>query len=64
MAEVLGGGGTKEVKKEERADSSAGRTVRKRKIRELVESVDPEERLSDDVEDVGSVSFFAWGEGS
>lgn len=35
-------------------EDSKGRTVSKRKIRELVESVDPEERLNDDVEDVSS----------
>lgn len=39
------------VLKDMREDSK-GRTVSKRKIRELVEGVDPEERLSDDVEDV------------
>ncbi|ORY73879.1 transcription initiation factor TFIID subunit A-domain-containing protein [Leucosporidium creatinivorum] len=33
-------------------EDSKGRTVSKRKIRELVEGVDPEERLSDDVEDL------------
>ncbi|GAA5919224.1 hypothetical protein JCM5296_006271 [Sporobolomyces johnsonii] len=38
--------------KELRADDSKGRTVNKRKIRELVEAVDPEERLSDEVEDL------------
>lgn len=39
------------IKKDTREDSK-GRTVSKRKIRELVESVDPEERLDDEVEDV------------
>ncbi|GAA5918754.1 hypothetical protein JCM1841_006279 [Sporobolomyces salmonicolor] len=38
--------------KEMRTDDSKGRTVSKRKIRELVEAVDPEERLSDEVEDL------------
>ncbi|GAA5842651.1 hypothetical protein JCM11251_007751 [Rhodosporidiobolus azoricus] len=38
--------------REFRADDSKGRTVSKRKIRELVEGVDPEERLSDEVEDL------------
>lgn len=44
------------AKKDTREDSK-GRTVSKRKIRELVESVDPDERLNDDVEDVGFSSF-------
>ncbi|GAA5999193.1 transcription initiation factor TFIID subunit 12 [Rhodotorula paludigena] len=38
--------------KDNRPDDSKGRTVSKRKIRELVEAVDPEERLSDEVEDL------------
>ncbi|BGP09937.1 Transcription initiation factor TFIID subunit 12 [Rhodotorula toruloides] len=38
--------------KDMRPDDSQGRTVSKRKIRELVESIDPEERLSDEVEDL------------
>ncbi|BGP18355.1 hypothetical protein JCM10213_008527 [Rhodosporidiobolus nylandii] len=38
--------------KDMRADDSKGRTVSKRKIRELVEGVDPQERLSDEVEDL------------
>ena len=38
------------VRKDLRPDST-GRTVSKRKLRDLVESVDPEERLSDDVEE-------------
>ncbi|KAK4049820.1 Transcription initiation factor TFIID subunit 12 [Microbotryomycetes sp. JL201] len=53
---ALGGAG---VKREDGAallkdmrEDSRGRTVSKRKIRELVEGVDPEERLSDDVEDL------------
>lgn len=49
-----GGGGGKDL----RADSK-GRTVSKRKIRELVESVDREERLSDEVEDVRFLSLTA-----
>ena len=40
----------------ERKDDSQGRTVSKRKIRELVESVDPEEKLSDEVEEVRLLS--------
>lgn len=53
--------GTNGAKKEEGVgkdmrEDSKGRTVSKRKIRELVESVDPEERLSDDVEDVSHLS--------
>lgn len=40
--------------KDLRPDDSQGRTVSKRKIREMVESIDPEERLSDEVEDVSS----------
>lgn len=43
------------IKKDTREDSK-GRTVSKRKIRELVESVDPEERLDDEVEDVSRPS--------
>ncbi|GAA5862344.1 hypothetical protein JCM8547_007610 [Rhodosporidiobolus lusitaniae] len=58
--DAFGGGGTavggpaKEVlpNKDNRVDDSKGRTVSKRKIRELVEAVDPEERLSDEVEDL------------
>ncbi|GAA6033945.1 hypothetical protein JCM8097_000421 [Rhodosporidiobolus ruineniae] len=48
------GGVVKEAlpNKDQRADDSKGRTVSKRKIRELVEAVDPEERLSDEVEDL------------
>ncbi|KWU42837.1 hypothetical protein RHOSPDRAFT_20434 [Rhodotorula sp. JG-1b] len=38
--------------KELRPDDSKGRTVNKRKIRELVEAVDPQERLTDEVEDL------------
>lgn len=38
--------------KDLRSDDSKGRTVNKRKIRELVEAVDPQERLTDEVEDV------------
>ena len=40
-------------------EDSKGRTVSKRKIRELVESVDPDERLNDDVEDVCLFSLTA-----
>ncbi|GAA5980648.1 hypothetical protein JCM11641_000162 [Rhodosporidiobolus odoratus] len=49
-----GSGSTKEAipNKDARGDDSKGRTVSKRKIRELVEAVDPEERLSDEVEDL------------
>ena len=58
VADALGARGEKKLEmqgvgKDMREDSK-GRTVSKRKIRELVESVDPEERLSDDVEDVSS----------
>lgn len=61
VAEALrfGGGGAKKEavlggKDVGRSDDAASkrRTVQKRNIRELVESVDPEERLDDDVEDV------------
>ncbi|GAA5886701.1 hypothetical protein JCM16303_003286 [Sporobolomyces ruberrimus] len=48
------GPGSKEVLpgRENRPDDSKGRTVGKRKIRELVESVDRDERLTDEVEDL------------
>ncbi|KAL8278282.1 hypothetical protein RQP46_009314 [Phenoliferia psychrophenolica] len=50
VAEALARPKAKE--KEKREDNSQGRTVSKRKIRELVESVDPEERLTDEVEEL------------
>lgn len=49
--------------KDSRPDDSQGRTVSKRKIRELVESIDPEERLSDEVEDVSRPSYFLHARG-
>lgn len=62
VADALGRGadGSGGMKREDGANAllkdmredSRGRTVSKRKIRELVQGVDPEEMLSDDVEDV------------
>ena len=53
MAASIGAGGAATAAPaDKREDDSAGRTVRKRKVRELVEGIDPDERLDDDVEDV------------
>lgn len=62
VADAMRGGGTrKDGRHKDLREDSKGRTVSKRKIRELVESVDPEERLNDDVEDV-SVALFLQSE--
>lgn len=49
-------GGAAAKRERDTREDSKGRTVSKRKIRELVESVDEEERLNDDVEDVSTLS--------
>ncbi|KAI5478237.1 transcription initiation factor TFIID subunit 12 [Pseudohyphozyma bogoriensis] len=55
---ALGGGGLVQRKEVDGGvqdaveEASKGRTSNKRKIRELVESVDPEEKLNDEVEDL------------